>query len=552
MASSFVLGNTSEETFNILCSACKEQDKNREAEKYCVDCQEYYCSECLKLHSTLPALKRHKLLDKEDGHSGQLLMVPTERCERHNFKTVDMFCQNHDMIGCGTCMAVDHRACPDVFYIPEFVATNTAVPSNFLQRLNGVESKLKGFLNTFENERKNLQTNKSTEIETIKTVTKILEQRIKESERTAISDIEKKYNELKDDANEYIDTLKHQLENVEKTKYVVTSTNQNQSQAFVNVKLNQSIALAAEKSCTEVEKIKLGGRVKFVLDHATEVMMARHLCIGKVQIMPRLYSFVPKGTIDIRLSSDSKQCNIYGSCVLPDGSVVFSDAANKTLKLLDCCKLTVTNDCNLSSEPYEVCCVEENKIAVCLTNEKKIQIFVCDTSFIPLRSIDVNFSCRGICYRDDTFYVSDETCVYMCDNDGTTMKKCVDFLKGEKLFSHRNIHSICSSINGLTLYICANGEEKCVATLGRDSSVLNISKAELKYADGLAIAEYGKVFVCEPRYVAQLSGNGSFEFAVIHDTPLAQALCFNCRTGRLYLPAYEKNIIKIFEFNVAQ
>ncbi|XP_053375438.1 transcription intermediary factor 1-alpha-like isoform X2 [Mercenaria mercenaria] len=115
MASSGVVGNTSEETFDMLCSACKEQNINKEAEKYCVDCRDYYCSECLKLHSTLPALKGHKLLGKEAGQSGQLLMVPTERCERHDFKTVDMFCQNHDQIGCGTCIAVDHRLVCGIF-----------------------------------------------------------------------------------------------------------------------------------------------------------------------------------------------------------------------------------------------------------------------------------------------------------------------------------------------------------------------------------------------------------------------------------------------------
>ena len=102
----------SDETFDHLCSVCKSKNKNTEASKFCVDCQDYYCSSCVKFHEDVPALSRHKILDItqfKPGTSQVHQMVPTERCDIHSHKHVDMYCQNHDVVGCSTCMAVDHK-----------------------------------------------------------------------------------------------------------------------------------------------------------------------------------------------------------------------------------------------------------------------------------------------------------------------------------------------------------------------------------------------------------------------------------------------------------
>jgi hypothetical protein len=89
----------------------KRKERNKEADKYCADCHYYYCSDCVKCHDDIPAMSGHKILDKDqvkDGTSGTLPLTPTQRCERHGFKPVDMYFQGHDNVGCSTCMAVDH------------------------------------------------------------------------------------------------------------------------------------------------------------------------------------------------------------------------------------------------------------------------------------------------------------------------------------------------------------------------------------------------------------------------------------------------------------
>jgi hypothetical protein len=101
-----------DETFDFLCSVCKEKNKNTEAEKFCSDCNDYYCSACVKFHADIPALKKHKILDTAQLHLGssvKFLAVPTEMCKLHRHKPVDMYCKNHDVVACSACMLVEHR-----------------------------------------------------------------------------------------------------------------------------------------------------------------------------------------------------------------------------------------------------------------------------------------------------------------------------------------------------------------------------------------------------------------------------------------------------------
>jgi hypothetical protein len=103
----------SDEIIDVSCSMCENKGKNTEGEKYCVDCKDYFCITCVQVHGQVPLCAHHKVLDKSQVKSGSiskgLPRAPTERCDRHSHKHIDMYCQNHDNVGCSTCMAVDHR-----------------------------------------------------------------------------------------------------------------------------------------------------------------------------------------------------------------------------------------------------------------------------------------------------------------------------------------------------------------------------------------------------------------------------------------------------------
>lgn len=98
----------SDETFDHRCSVCRTENKNVEAEKYCVDCPDYYCDKCAKGVHSAPALRKHKIIGK-DAADGALPSFPTSRCEKHGHHIMNMYCKDHDEVGCYTCMIVDHK-----------------------------------------------------------------------------------------------------------------------------------------------------------------------------------------------------------------------------------------------------------------------------------------------------------------------------------------------------------------------------------------------------------------------------------------------------------
>jgi hypothetical protein len=101
----------SEETFDNLCTVCKVHDKNMEAGLFCVDCHDYYCTDCVECHYNVPVLMGHNILSKDQHRSGVSQghsMAPTERCHKHSYKHIDMYCQRHDKVCCSTCIALDH------------------------------------------------------------------------------------------------------------------------------------------------------------------------------------------------------------------------------------------------------------------------------------------------------------------------------------------------------------------------------------------------------------------------------------------------------------
>ncbi|XP_053374059.1 uncharacterized protein LOC123532975 [Mercenaria mercenaria] len=421
-------------------------------------------------------------------------MVPTERCERHHLKTVDMFCQNHDIVGCGTCIAVDHRACQDVFYIPEIVKSRANVIPEFLQCMKNIGSKFKEFLKTFSDEVDALKANKQRELETVKTFAKKIKEKIKEAERDAITKVEERYEKLMVKMNEDIDNIKREMDNFETTKGFIESTVGNNSETFVAMKLNGNKIAKAEAASHGIAQIQLGRRVHFTLDPKFEEMSKERMCLGNVKIMP--YSFEYKGTVDIKLDSDAKPCNVYGSCVLSDGSIVFADNSNKNLKLVDGVALTVLDYYNLKTEPWDMCCLDDKEVGVCLKNEKKVKFFKVDHHQLVYK-YELSFS-FGLYNR--TIFVTDPGKGVIClDNSG---------------------------------------------------HVLNTVTSEIGYAHGLAAAYDVKVFACGwmSENVILLNEKGEFENGVIEKgLTKPQALCFSCNNGRLYVPNWKSDSVQIFE-----
>ncbi|XP_053374415.1 E3 ubiquitin-protein ligase TRIM33-like [Mercenaria mercenaria] len=261
----------SDETFVLLCSLCKHKNKNTEAAKFCVDCQDYYCSTCVKFHEDIPALSRHKILDIghfQPGTSQMIQIVPTERCDRHSHKHVDMYCQNHDDVGCSTCMAVEHKHCRDTFYIPDFLQNNKGTTASKVinQKLETTEKLLKDQHTNFKQAKKRLLKSKDVCLEEIKEYRKDINQRLDVLEQNSVKAVDAKYKPK-------LDKLDEQMANNQKTKVKISSAKDNllnegnnESQMFVSTKKGKNVADNAIKFIAEIKEEIKGEDIKFITE----------------------------------------------------------------------------------------------------------------------------------------------------------------------------------------------------------------------------------------------------------------------------------------------
>jgi hypothetical protein len=106
-------GIGSDEFVNFKCCLCEKKNIKKEADIYCVECQDYYCSPCTDLHKMFPAMSTHQFIDKSSFNTislqKSLPSFPVEKCEVHKSKLLDMYCADHDDVECATCIAIKHR-----------------------------------------------------------------------------------------------------------------------------------------------------------------------------------------------------------------------------------------------------------------------------------------------------------------------------------------------------------------------------------------------------------------------------------------------------------
>ena len=97
--------------YDFSCTPCANNNRNEEAERYCVECREYFCPSCIKDHNKFAIMRYHQILDKA-GMSAQgpqqTHMVLTEKCQVHHGNTIDTYCPVHQAVGCGTYIALKH------------------------------------------------------------------------------------------------------------------------------------------------------------------------------------------------------------------------------------------------------------------------------------------------------------------------------------------------------------------------------------------------------------------------------------------------------------
>jgi len=84
-------------------------DGENEATFYCLDCQDYFCEMCSKVHQRAKISKNHQVITFEETKSQEQLnemtkMSPQLYCQIHKLKEIDLFCEDCKLPICSLCI----------------------------------------------------------------------------------------------------------------------------------------------------------------------------------------------------------------------------------------------------------------------------------------------------------------------------------------------------------------------------------------------------------------------------------------------------------------
>lgn len=155
-----------------FCQPCSRKDKQLEAKHFCIDCDEYQCSDCSVAHKVFSFAINHNVVSEQEAekYTVSFDMKGLDQCKLHK-KLFEFICEDHDHLCCSTRAIVGHRKCHSVVEIeqrassgvPEITAlrqdllTTTEKAKAICQNVSIKRSK---FANDADNVRTQIQTMK--------------------------------------------------------------------------------------------------------------------------------------------------------------------------------------------------------------------------------------------------------------------------------------------------------------------------------------------------------------------------------------------------------
>ncbi|CAG2206096.1 unnamed protein product [Mytilus edulis] len=126
-----------------MCGPCTRMDKSAAAVKFCTDCEDPLCADCVTIHKAIKALALHHLIDEKVQVDKAFNIKRI--CSDHPDMSLEFYCSNHESLCCRTCSVNTHRTCGKI--LPIDVAARGIKTSVML---NDVTADLKALLKTAE------------------------------------------------------------------------------------------------------------------------------------------------------------------------------------------------------------------------------------------------------------------------------------------------------------------------------------------------------------------------------------------------------------------
>ena len=433
--------------------------------------------------------RRHKIeeMDTIKRHPKRILSVP-QPCPDHVGKDIELFCADHNTLCCVMCVATEHRRCEKVASIDKLAKQleEGAVTEELVDKLESYLEHIKHMKDDRENNLNALSQKKSDIMEQIKNYRENVNILLERLEHAVGESFDRLHTDEIQSIRKEIDWCEATQSAVENAKAVLLVTNRHCSNAQVFITVQQVIerSIIFEEGITkeQQEKFELID-YSFEIDSAFEGFLQSLInveSVGKIHSHHRkAFLPLPPGLsllrdrnaekiaeFDAKTPTDTRNCCLSAILFLSDNRLLLADQNNQKIKLFQD-DGTLTYEQSFTTWPRDFTEIGDNKIAVTLPKERKIEIFYLGDKLKNLETIRLMDECWGITYSNKHLIVGcirhDKGCLKFLTLDGAEVDSIEDDSEGRRLFIKTNYVTI--NANGKEIYITDRTKDTVVALI---------------------------------------------------------------------------------------
>ena len=506
-------------TTGVHCDPCLLLSSKKNAEHYCVECDEFFCNNCSSVHRMSKLSRNHKLLTQND--MPQRKTIPTEEdvCCKPREEILKYFCKVHKIFFCTVCVTLENRNC-SIKYVDDIAPDfeKTLEYRSLIHKIKNVVNELKDIKKKSTRNGQDLQTVYSKFVSDVKAFRSEINRKldsmeaailkramvVKEFDMKAAQTVSTACDTMITDVNKIVNSLeKHkqykqqrhlvmfakmaEIQICEFQMKMAEMSNKNIIRQYSFHK-NQKILLSLHSMYnlgTLVDK-EVGGKT------AMQKKKKRNLHLVNKGSKSVRASCV--GQISVRHSEDKSYCDITGIVKIDPYRIALTDWNNYSVKLVNIESKSIVSYLQLSTRPWDVTCTDKSQLVVTCYNKL---VFIDSRPTLTVnKELQLIGDCTGITFHDNQLFVSFDapvSAVKSISLHGEILKTFSTDRNGQPLFK-RPLY-ICLNYSKSTLFV-SDIQTNIVTGLDLRGRIRNVYRdTDLKSPYGLTVDEYDNIYI---------------------------------------------------------
>ncbi|XP_045160847.2 transcription intermediary factor 1-alpha-like [Mercenaria mercenaria] len=400
----------------ILCQPCKGEGDEVPAEGYCENCNEYFCTSCLKFHRKMAVTKNHVIRSKDEMPTTQVQVDPClEPCDTHKTEIVKYFCQEHNSVGCGDCMVIGHKACK-VQLVSDVSGNkdNSGEIELIKQKIADIEKKITSVQRDIKNNIKTAEEMKTKIVEEIKVFRNELNSYLDQAEVKLLLEADQMHAKDVSAKNELLKECKSIEKELNAFKQKIHQYANKINNLFVTIKLAEKRLETCQEFAASIVASKSVHSSKNTFEPSKELqaLKATRSPIGSLstcaaQIKKSVENMKALFVKEVYVRTEGKnECWITGMALISCNELLLADSSGKLITVLNVKEGKFSSRYTAPSRPWDVTVINADKCAVTLPDEGMILFLNMKFGLSKSHTLKVRTKCRGIDHMDGILALS--------------------------------------------------------------------------------------------------------------------------------------------------